>query len=122
MVVVRIGRTVTTTTDLGFKPAAYGYVARPSVEPVYPVVVADVVGRGKYRLLLAGDGDGSAVFKVYVDGGGTPVDSESSDVSAIIEGVFSSGVRIVIDGSGYHSTFTYEVWTERDYVVGVSVS
>ena len=123
MVVVRIGTSaITATTDRGVKPATYGYVARPSVAPTYPILVANVSGRGRYRILIGGDGDETAVFKVYVDGAATPTDFSTSDVPAIIEGVFNSGVIIRIEGSGLHSTYTYEVWTERDYVVSVSTS
>ena len=123
MVVVRISRpTVATTTDRGMKPMAYGFVARPDTAPAYPIEVANVSGRGKYRILVAGDGDAGAVFKVYVDGVATPADSAGSDAPAVIEGSFNSSVRIAVEGSGLHASFVYEVWIEQDYVIGVTIS
>ncbi|MFZ8811070.1 MAG: hypothetical protein ACO2PN_23555 [Pyrobaculum sp.] len=122
MVVVRIARpALVVGRDRGMKPVAYGSMARPTDEPTYPITVADVTGTGKYRLLIVGDGDASAQFKVYVDGGTTPVDVVSSDAPAVVEGEFDSSVRIVIEGSGLHATFTYEVWVENDYVTGVTL-
>jgi hypothetical protein len=123
MVVVRISKpTISTTTDKAMKPAAYGYASKPSTAPTYPVQVASVSGKGRYRIVIAGDGDGTAVFSVYVDGSATPVDSAPSDAPAIIEGTFNSSVNIKIEGSGLHSTYTYEVWTEDNYVTSVTIS
>jgi len=123
MVVVRIGRpAVTTTTDKAEKPAAYGYGAKPATAPTYPVTVAQVSGKGKYRVVLAGDGDATATFKVYVDGATTAVDSVASDAPAILEGTFNTDVKITIEGSGLHSTYTYEVWVEQQFVTSVTVS
>ena len=123
MVVVRIGRpSVSATTDKGMKPAAYGYASKPSTAPTYPVQVASISGKGRYRIIIAGDGDPGAEFRVYVDGSATPVDVAPSDAPAIIEGVFNTGVVIKIEGSGLHSSYTYEVWVERDYVTSVTTS
>ena len=123
MVVVRISRpTISTTADKAVKPAAYGYTSKPSAAPTYPVTVTNVNGKGRYRVVLAGDGDSTAVFRVYVDGSDTPLDAAPSDAPAIIEGTFSSSVAIKIEGSGLHSTFTYEVWVEQDYVTSVTIS
>ena len=123
MVVVRIGKpSVSTTTDKAMKPAAYGFVAKPATAPTYPITVASVNGKGRYRILIAGDGDDTAVFRVYVDGSANPVDVAASDAPAVVEGVFNSSVVIKIEGSGLHSTFTYEVWTEADYVTSVTIS
>ena len=123
MVVVRIGKpSVSTTTDKAMKPAAYGYASKPATAPAYPVQVASVSGKGRYRILIAGDGDSTAVFRVYVDGLANPVDVAPSDAPAVVEGVFNSSVVIKIEGSGLHSTFTYEVWTEADYVTSVTIS
>jgi hypothetical protein len=123
MVVVRIGRpAVTTTTDKAEKPAAYGYGARPATAPTYPVTVAQVSGKGKYRVVLAGNGDATATFNVYVDGATTPVDSVASDAPAILEGTFDTSVEIKIEGSGLYSTYTYEVWVEQQFVTSVTVS
>ncbi len=123
MVVVRLGRPrITTETDKAMKPAAYGYVAKPSAAPAYPVVVANMSGRGKYRVIIAGDGDESATFRVYVDGATTPVDVAESNVPAVVEGTFNQSVTIRIEGSGLHSSYVYEVWTEQDYVTSVSLS
>ena len=123
MVVVRISMPrVTVDRDKAMKPAAYGYASKPSAEPTYPVVVAQVTGRGRYRLVIAGDGDETATFRVYVDGSNTPVDVAESNVPAVVEGVFNTSVLIRIEGSGLYSTYTYEVWTEQDYVTSVSVA
>ena len=123
MVVVRIGKpAITTTTDKAEKPAAYGQATKPSAAPTYPVTVAQVSGKGKYRVVVAGDGDATATFNVYVDGVDAPVDSASSDVPAILEGSFNTGVAIKIEGSGLHSTYTYEVWVEQQFVTSVTVS
>jgi hypothetical protein len=123
MVVIRITRpSVSTTTDKAVKPAAYGYVSKPSTAPTYPVQVANVSGKGSYRIIIAGDGDPGAEFRVYVDGSATPVDVATSDAPAIIEGVFNTGVVIKVEGSGLHSTFTYEVWVEQNYVTSVAIS
>jgi hypothetical protein len=120
MVVVRIGRpAVVVDRDKAMKPAAYGFASKPSTAPQYPVIVANVQGKGRYKILVAGDGDDVAVFKVFVDGADTPVDVVASDAPAIIEGVFNTSVVIRIEGSGLHSTYTYEVWTEADYVTSV---
>ena len=55
MVVVRISKpVVTTATDKAEKPAAYGYGAKPTAAPTYPVTVAQVSGKGKYRVVLTG--------------------------------------------------------------------
>jgi hypothetical protein len=123
MVVVRITRpSVSTTTDKAMKPAAYGFTAKPSTAPTYPVQVASISGKGRYRILIAGDGDNTATFRVYVDGSATPVDVAPSDAPAIVEGTFNTGVTIRIEGSGLHSTYTYEVWVEQDYVTSVTIS
>jgi len=123
MVVVRITRpSVSTTTDKAMKPAIYGFIAKPSTAPTYPVQVANVSGKGRYRIIIAGDGDPGAEFRVYVDGATTPTDSAGSDAPAIIEGVFNSGVIVKIEGYGLHSTYTYEVWVEQDYVTSVTIS
>jgi hypothetical protein len=123
MVVVRITRpSVSATTDKAMKPMAYGYASKPLVDPTYPVQVANVSGKGRYRIIIAGDGDPDAVFKVYADGASTPTDSAGSDAPAIIEGVFNTEVTIRIEGSGLHSTYTYEVWVEQDYVTSVTIS
>jgi len=123
MVVVRIGKpAVTTTTDKAEKPVAYGYVAKPSAAPTYPITVASVSGKGKYRIILVGDGDATAKFNVYVDGANTPADSAASDAPAILEGAFNTSVVITIEGSGLHSTYTYEVWVEQQFVTSVAVS
>ena len=123
MVVVRITKpSVSATTDKAVKPAAYGFTAKPSTAPTYPVTVASISGRGRYRILIAGDGDSTAEFRVYVDGSDNPVDVVASDATAVVEGVFNSSVVIKIEGSGLHSTFTYEVWTEADYVTSVTIS
>jgi hypothetical protein len=122
MVVVRFSRpTVVVNRDKAVKPEAYGFASKPSTEPTYPITVASVAGKGRYRVLVAGDGDNTAVFRVYVDGG-VPIDSAPSDAPAIIEGTFNSSVSIRIEGSGLYSTYTYEVWTEADYVTSVSIS
>jgi hypothetical protein len=123
MVVVRITRpSVSATTDKAMKPAAYGYASKPSTAPTYPVQVASVSGKGMYRVVLTGDGDSTAIFRVYVDGATTPVDVAPSDAPAIVEGTFNTGVTIRIEGSGLHSTYTYEVWTEANYVTSVTIS
>jgi len=123
MVVVRITKpSVSTTTDKAVKPAAYGFTAKPATAPTYPVQVANVSGKGHYRIIIAGDGDPGAEFRVYVDGSANPVDVASSDAPAIIEGTFNTGVVVRIEGSGLHSTFTYEVWTEANYVTSVTIS
>jgi len=123
MVVVRFGKpAVSTTTDKAEKPVAYGYVAKPAAAPAYPVAVASVNGKGKYRIVIAGDGDATATFNVYVDGAATPADSAASDAPAIIEGTFNTSVSIRIEGSGLHSTYTYEVWVEQQFVTSVTVS
>jgi len=123
MVVVRISRpSIVTTTDKAEKPAAYGYGAKPAAAPTYPVTVAQVSGKGKYRVVVAGDGDATATFNVYVDGAATPVDSASSDVPAVLEGTFSTSVAIKIEGSGLYSSHTYEVWVEQQFVTSVTVS
>jgi hypothetical protein len=72
--------------------------------------------------VLAGDGDDTATFNVYVDGATTPVDSVASDAPAILEGTFNTSVKITIEGSGLHSTYTYEVWVEQQFVTSVTVS
>jgi len=123
MVIVRISKpSVSVTTDKAVKPAAYGYVSKPSTAPTYPVQVASIDGKGRYRVVIVGDGDSAAVFRVYVDGSSPPVDSAPSDAPAIIEGTFNTGVTIRIEGSGLHSTYTYEVWVEQDYVTSVRIS
>jgi len=123
MVVVRIGKpSVSVTADKAVKPVAYGYRYKPSTAPTYPVQVASVSGKGRYKVTIVGDGDPGAEFRVYVDGSATPVDIAPSDAPAIIEGVFNTGVVIRIEGSGLHSTFTYEVWVEQDYVTSVTIS
>jgi hypothetical protein len=123
MVVVRITRpSVSATTDKAVKPMAYGYASKPSTAPAYPVQVANVSGKGRYRIIIAGDGDPGAEFRVYVDGSATPVDVAPSDAPAIVEGTFNTGVTIRIEGSGLHSTYTYEVWVEQDYVTSVTIS
>jgi hypothetical protein len=123
MVVIRIVRpTVSTTTDKAEKPAAYGQAAKPATAPTYPVAVADVSGKGKYRVVLAGDGDATATFNVYVDGAATPAESVASNAPAILEGTFNTGVKITIEGSGLHSTYTYEVWVEQPFVTSVTLS
>jgi len=123
MVVVRISRpSIVTTTDKAEKPAAYGYGAKPAAAPTYPVTVAQVSGKGKYRVVIAGDGDATATFNVYVDGATTAADSVASDAPAIIEGTFNTSVKITIEGSGLHSTYTYEVWVEQQFVTSVTVS
>jgi hypothetical protein len=71
---------------------------------------------------VAGDGDNTAVFRVYVDGAVTPADSAESNAPAVIEGTFNTSVKITIEGSGLYSTYTYEVWTEEQYVTSVAVS
>jgi hypothetical protein len=122
MVVVRFGRPVIEVTrDRGMKSAAYGFASKPSTAPTYPIQVASVTGKGRYKLLIAGDGDRTAIFRVYVDGSAAPVDHVESDTSAVVEGVFNSNVLIRIEGSGLHSTYTFEVWTEQDYVTSVTV-
>jgi hypothetical protein len=121
MVVVRFRRpTLVVEKDKGMKPAAYGHADKPFSEPSYPITVANVQGKGRYRLLIAGDGDHTAVFKVYVDGETAPKDYAESDAPAIIEGIFESSVVIRIEGSGLHSTYSFEVWTEQDYVTSVA--
>jgi hypothetical protein len=123
MVVVRITRpTLAVEKDKAVKPAAYGYVAKPPIDPGYPVQVVYVTGKGKYRLIIAGDGSESAVFKVYVDGSDIPADVAESSTPAVVEGVFNQSVTIMIEGSGLHSSFVYEVWRESEYVTSVSVS
>jgi len=123
MVVVKISKpAISTTTDKAMKPEAYGFASKPSTAPTYPVTVAQVSGKGKYRIVIVGDGDASAVFRVYTDGSATPVDSSTSDVPAVVEGTFNTSVSIRIEGSGLYSTYTYEVWTEANYVTSVSVS
>jgi len=123
MVVVRIVRpTVSTTTDKAEKPVAYGQATKPATAPTYPVTVADVSGKGKYRVVLAGDGDATATFNVYVDGATTPAESVASNAPAIIEGTFNTSVKITIEGSGLYSTYTYEVWVEQQFVTSVTVS
>jgi len=125
MVVVRISKptaSISTTTDKAAKPAAYGFTAKPSTAPTYPVQVASVSGKGRYRIMIAGDGDSGAEFRVYVDGLATPVDVAPSDTATIIEGIFNSSVDIKIEGFGLHSSYAYEVWVERDYVTSVTTS
>jgi len=123
MVVVRIGKpAVTATTDKAEKPVAYGQAAKPATAPTYPVTVASVNGKGKYRVVLAGDGDATATFNVYVDGATTPAESVASNAPAIIEGTFNTSVKITIEGSGLYSTYTYEVWVEQQFVTSVTVS
>ena len=123
MVVVRIGKpAVTATTDKAKKPAAYGVGTKPSAAPTYPITVTSVNGKGKYRIVIAGDGDATAKFNVYVDGANTPADSAASDAPAILEGAFNTSVVIKIEGSGLYSTYTYEVWVEHQFVTSVTVS
>jgi len=122
MVVVRITKpSVSATTDKAMKPAAYGFTAKPSTAPTYPIQVANVSGKGHYRITIVGDGDPGAEFRVYVDGSATPVDVVPSDAPAIVEGTFNTGVVIRIEGSGIYSTYTYEVWTEANYVTSVTI-
>jgi len=123
MVVVKISKpTVTTTTDKAEKPAAYGSGSKPTTAPTYPVTVAQVSGKGKYRVIVVGDGDATATFNVYVDGATSASDSVASNTPAVIEGTFNSSVTIKIEGSGLYSTYAYEVWVEQQFVTSVTVS
>ena len=121
MVVVRVKPILSVTSDKGMKPVAYGYVSKPSAAPTYPITVAQISGKGKYRVMIVGDGDSTAKFNVYVDGATTPIDSITSDVSSVIEGTFSTSVTITIEGSGLYSSYVYEVWVENTYITSVSL-
>lgn len=123
MPVVRVVRpSITKTTDSVAKLSAYGVVSKPSAEPTYPVTVAQVNGKGRYEILVAGNGDSTATINVYVDGATTPTDSITSDTPAKIEGTFNSSVVIKIEGSGLHSTITYAVFTEATVLKDVTIS
>ena len=121
MVIVRVAKpAIITTSDKAMKPVAYGSGPRPPTEPVYPLTLAEVTGRGRYRILIAGDGNSTAKFNVYVDGATTATESAASDVPAIIEGDFNTSVKITIEGSGLHASYAYEVWIEQDYITSVA--
>ena len=123
MVIVRVAKpAITTTSDRAMKPAAYGSGSKPSIEPTYPITLADVTGKGKYRILIVGDGDSTARFNVYVDGATAATESAASDVPAIVEGNFNTSVKITIEGSGLHASYTYEVWIEQNYITSVTLT
>jgi len=108
--------------DVGVKPVAYGAVSKPTAAPTYPVQIANVMGKGKYRVVVAGDGDATATFNVYVDGATTPSESAASNVTTILEGTFNTGVKITIEGSGLHSGYVYEVWVEQQFVSSIALT
>lgn len=122
MPVVRIRPTLTKTTETTAKLSAYGVVNKPTTAPTYPITVAQVNGKGRYEILVVGNGDSTATINVYVDGATTPTDSITSDTPAKIEGAFNSSVAIRIEGSGLHSTIAYAVFTEATVLRDVTVS
>ncbi|MEM4439213.1 MAG: hypothetical protein QW680_11375 [Pyrobaculum sp.] len=123
MPVIRVvSPSITKTTDTVAKMSAYGVVSRPDTEPRYPVTVTSLSGKGRYSILVVGDGDATATIHVYVDGAERPTDSVTSDTPAVIEGSFNSSLTIRIVGSGLHSTITYAVFTEATVLKDVTIS
>ena len=125
MPVIRVAKpSIKKTTDKVAKMSAYGVVYKPEpyAEPEYPVTVASVSGKGRYSILVVGDGDATATINVYVDGGNRPVDLVTSDTPAVIEGSFESSLTIRIEGSGLHSTISYAVFTEEAVLRDVTIS
>lgn len=123
MPIIRVVRpSITKTTDSVAKLSAYGVVSKPNTAPTYPITVASVSGKGRYEILVVGNGDSTATINVYVDGATTPTDSVTSDTPARIEGSFNSSLTIRIEGSGLHSTITYAVFTEATVLRDVTIS
>ena len=123
MPVIRVAKpSIKKTTDKVAKMSAYGVVHKPDTEPEYPLTVASVSGKGRYSILVVGDGDATATINVYVDGGNRPVDLVTSDTPAVIEGSFESSLTIRIEGSGLHSTISYAVFTEEAVLRDVTIS
>lgn len=122
MPIIRFRPTLTKSTDLATKPAAYGVYTKPTSPPTYPVVLADVSGKGSYRVLVVGDGDATASVNVYVDGATTPTDSITCDTPTVIEGTFNTSVSIRLEGSGLPSSLVYNVLTENTMLKDVSIS
>lgn len=122
MPVVTVTRpTLSKTTETVEKPAAYGVYTKPSTAPTYPVTLANVNGKGRYEVIVVGDGDASAVVNVYVDGATTPVDSVTCNTPAVIQGTFNSSVSIRIEGRGLPSTMSYIVGIDTTVIKDVTV-
>ena len=123
MPILRVMRpSIIKTTDSVAKLSAYGVVSKPNTAPTYPITVAQVNGKGRYEILVVGNGDSTATINVYVDGATTPTDSITSDTPAVIEGAFNSSVVIRIEGSGLHSTITYAVFTDQIVLKDVTIA
>jgi hypothetical protein len=118
MPVIKVGKPVA-VTDTGVKIAARGDVAKPATAPTYPVTVADIKGSGVAVIEWVGDGDATAYIRVYPDGATTPSDELAGNVPGIISRAFKNSVKIQLEGSGLHSTFSYRVFTDVTIVTGI---
>ncbi len=106
-------------TDTGTKIAARGDVTKPATAPTYPITVANVSGSGVVLIDWVGDGDSTAYIRVYPDGSTTPSDELAGDIPGVIARTFSNSVKIQLEGSGIHSSFSYRVFTDMTVVTGI---
>jgi hypothetical protein len=93
-------------TDTATKLAARGDVAKPTTAPTYPINVANISGKGVAIIYWIGDGDATAYIRVYPDGATTPSDELAGNVPGIIARTFNSSIKIQLEGSGLHASFS----------------
>jgi hypothetical protein len=118
MPVIKVTKPVA-VTGTATKLAARGDVAKPTTAPTYPVVIANISGKGVATIYWVGDGDATAYIRVYPDGATTPSDELAGNVPGVISRTFNSSIKIQLEGSGLHSSFSYEVSVDTTVVTGI---